>query len=182
MDEPLDFCRVKKIDEKGYGFLKSLYYYGDIFFHFSQIKQEDFRDSLNKMKRGDFLIYFTSKLQPSGKRKADKIWYAIEKVDNELIPKFMERIAIEFESGSMNMYDLLFAFDELRKAGYDTKELTQKVISSAKVLNLPTTILPYLTPEEIKELAVRLNLDELKSKEPKPFWYEDMVTALKSGN
>jgi len=178
MTEPLDFCRVKKIDEKGYGFLKSLYYPGDVFFHFSQIKKEDFRDSLNKMKRGDFLIYFTSKVQPTGKRKADKIWYAIEKVDSELIPKFMERIAIEFETGTMNLYDLLFAYDELRKSGYETEALTGRIIKSEKVLKLPTTILPFLTADEIKALAGNLNFEELKNKEPKPFWYEDMAAAL----
>ncbi|GMU87658.1 MAG: hypothetical protein AMXMBFR48_28990 [Ignavibacteriales bacterium] len=175
MIEPLDFCRVKKIDEKGYGFLKGLHYPFDIFFHFSQIQRDDFREKLNKMKRGDFIIYFTSKLQPTGKRKADKIWYALESVPADLIPDFSVRIIAEFNTGTINLYDLLYAFDELKKGSHLTPELINEVLNSQKVKNLPTTILPYISKEEYQRLLEFLNFDSIKENESKPFWYEDVL-------
>ncbi|MCK6614757.1 MAG: cold shock domain-containing protein [Ignavibacteriaceae bacterium] len=175
MSEPLDFCRVKKIDEKGFGFLKSLNYPGDIFFHFSQIRKEDFREKLNHMKRGDFIIYFISKLQPNGKRKADKIWYLLSDVPAELIPGFAERIIGEFSMGTINLYDLLYAFDELKKGSHLSREQIDAVLSSQKVKNLPTTILPYISREEYQRFLEILDIKALEGKEPKPFWYEDVL-------
>jgi cold shock CspA family protein len=175
MSEPLDFCRVKKIDEKGFGFLKSLHYPGDIFFHFSQIRKEDFREKLNHMKRGDFIIYFVSKLQPNGKRKADKIWYLLSDVPAELIPGFAERIISEFSTGTINLYDLLYAFDELKKGNCLSSGQTDEVLNSQKVKNLPTTILPYISKEEYGRLLKFLEFESLAQKEPKPFWYEDVL-------
>lgn len=175
MSEPLDFCRVKKIDEKGYGFLKGLHHSFDIFFHFSQIQKDDFREKLNKMKRGDFIIYFISKLQPTGKRKADKIWYAIDEVPAELLPDFAERIITEFNTGTINLYDLLYAFDELKKGNHLTEEQIDAVLGSQKVKNLPTTILPYISKEEYKRLLKFLDFEALADKDPKPFWYEDVM-------
>lgn len=175
MSEPLDFCRVKKIDEKGFGFLKSLNYPGDIFFHFSQIRKEDFREKLNHMKRGDFIIYFISKLQPNGKRKADKIWYLLSDVPAELIPGFAARIIGEFSMGTINLYDLLYAFDELKKGGHLSREQIDAVLSSQKVKNLPTTILPYISREEYQRFLEILDIKALEGKEPKPFWYEDVL-------
>ena len=55
--ELLDFCRVKKIFEKGFGFLSSINYPQDVFFHFSKIKDEKVREELEKLKRGECLYF-----------------------------------------------------------------------------------------------------------------------------
>jgi hypothetical protein len=175
MSEPLDFCRVKKINEKGYGFLKSLYYPRDIFFHFTQIKEKDFLDKLNDMKRGDFFLYFTSKLLDDGRRKVDNIWYSIESVPEIYLSQFTGRIIKEFDSGSTNIFDILFAFKELREIKFIDDEQLKLILSSQRILNLPTTIIPYLSKEEIETFKVILKFDELKNIEPKPFWYQNFI-------
>lgn len=171
----LDFCRVKKIDEKGFGFLKSLYYPGDIFFHFTQIKKEEFLDKLNHMKRGDFFLYYTSRQQKDHRRKADAIWYTLADVPADLLPAFADKIIACFTDGNTNIYDLLHAFKELRACGALTGEQVDRVLASAKVKNLPTTIVPYLTPEEIIRLKVALHLNELAESGKKPFWFDDIA-------
>lgn len=173
-NEPLDFCRVKKIDEKGFGFLKSLYYQRDVFFHFSQIKKEEFLEKLNDMKRGEFFLYFISVERNDGKRKAVKIWYSIKDVPSELLNDFTNRITKEFDEGKMNVYDLLFAFNDLRKVDALDSEAVNKILSSNKILNLPTTILPFLNESEISEFRKILKIEELGRSEKKPFWYDDV--------
>lgn len=173
MNEPLDFCRVKKINEKGFGFLKSLYYPKDIFFHFSQIKKEEFQDKLKKMKRGEFFLYFISKELPDGKRKAIKFWYSIEDVPVEYYEIFFERILKELNEGSTNVYDCLFAINELKNVGFINDDRLRKVFYSKKILALPSTILPYLQKNEIEEFKKIVITDEIKNSENKPYWYED---------
>lgn len=168
--EPLDFCRVKKIDEKGFGFLKSLHYPSDIFFHFSQIKKEEFREKLNDMKRGEFFLFFISKQQKDGRRKVAELFYAIDAVPIEYLQLFAERILEEFESGKTNIFDLIFVFNELRRINFLTEELLVKILSSKRITALPTTILPHLTANEISLFKSILHFDELKTK---PFWYDD---------
>ena len=175
MIEPLDFCRVKKIDEKGFGFLKSLYYPGDIFFHFSQIKKEEFVEKLNDMKRGDFFLFYTSYSRPDGKRKVQNVWYDLSSVAQELITDFSGRIVSEFETGRTNLYDLFHVFSGLRSMNAITEEQLLKILSSPRIISLPTTILPYLAETEIQTLKNILKYDELKDKESKPFWYDDFV-------
>jgi len=170
--EPLDFCRVKKIDEKGYGFLKSLHYPMDIFFHFSQIKKEEFRVKLNDMKRGEFFLFFFSKLQKDGRRKVSELFYAIDTVPVEHLSGFTQKILEEFESGKTNIFDLIFVFNELRKINFLTEEMLTKILSSKRIASLPTTILPYLQENEIILFKSILRVDELKIK---PFWYDDFV-------
>ncbi len=175
--EPLDFCRVKKIDEKGFGFLKSLYYQCDIFFHFSQIKKEDFLSKLNEMKRGDFFLFFTSKLLPDGRRKVKEIWYSIDEISQDLLKNFAKKITEEFDNGKTNLYDLLFVFAELKKIDLISDEELNKILSSKKILNLPTTILPYLNKEETALLKTYLKFDSYKEEDKKPFWYEQLEKA-----
>jgi len=170
--EPLDFCRVKKIDEKGFGFLKSLYYPSDIFFHFSQIKKEEFREKLSKMKRGEFFLFFISKQQKDGRRKVAELFYAIDAVPVDHLEPFAERILREFESGTTNIFDLLFVFNEFRRINFLTEEMLLKFLSSKRITGLPTTILPYLSKDEIELFKSILHFDELKTK---PFWYNDFV-------
>jgi hypothetical protein len=175
MNEPLDFCRVKKIDEKGFGFLKSLYYSIDIFFHFSQIKKEEFLEKLNDMKRGEFFLYYTSKITKEGKRKVSQIWYSLDAVPVELYDGFIDRIIKEFNEGSSNVYDLLFVFGEMKKMNLLTMGNLLTVLSSSKILRLPTVILPYLDSNEIEELKLILKFDELEQSAKKPFWYDDFL-------
>lgn len=177
MTEPLDFCRVKKIDEKGFGFLKSLYYPTDIFFHFSQIKREDFLVKLQEMKRGDFFLFYTSKMQKSGKRKADSIWYSIDQTPNEYHPQFIERIIREFDTGKTNIFDLIFVFNELRRLNKITGEILDRILNSKRIIYLPTTILPYLSKQEIADFKIILKIDELKNSELKPSWFDEIYAA-----
>jgi len=58
----LDFCRIKKIFDKGFGFLSSLYHQENVFFHFSKIKDKEKRQSLFDLKRGIISVFFTSKI------------------------------------------------------------------------------------------------------------------------
>jgi len=170
--EPLDFCRVKKIDTKGFGFLKSLHYPSDIFFHFSQIKKEEFREKLNDMKRGEFFLFFISKQQKDGRRKVAELYYSLDTVPGEYLQPFAERILAEFESGKTNIFDLIFVFNEFRRINFLTEELLTKILSSKRIATLPTTILPHLTETEIPLFRSILHFDELKTK---PFWYDDFV-------
>ncbi len=177
MSEPLDFCRVKKFDEKGYGFLKSLYYPGDIFFHFSWIKQELFLEKLQAMKRGDFFLYFQSVVQPNGKRKTQKIWYSLEEVPAEYISAFADKLIEDLNEGKTNTFDILYAFTQLKRCGYLTSEMLHKFLTSKKIIALPTTILPSLSADEIIYFKSILNLDEIGKSANKPFWFEDMQGA-----
>ncbi len=174
MSEPVDFCRVKKIDEKGFGFLKSQHYRNDVFFHFSQIKREELLAKLTKLKRGDFFLFFTSKARPDGKRKVDEIWYEVEEIPVAKIPGLVEALAREFEEGSTNLYDLLFVFGELKKLNYLFPEVVERILGSAKLMNLPVTVLPYLTGAEKTILINNLKLDEMEAGKQKPFWYDEM--------
>lgn len=172
--EPLDFCRVKKIDEKGYGFLKSLYYQRDVFFHFSQIKNEVVKEHFERLKRGDFLIYFTSKAHPDGKRKATRIWYRLADTPAELRPAFAHRIITDFETGRVNIFDLFYAYKELKDEKVIGIEATEKILLSKRLQSVPTTIIPYLTPEEIPLLKQILKVEDWRDKEEKPFWYDEV--------
>jgi len=178
MEEMLDFCRVKKIDEKGFGFLKSLYFPGDVFFHFSQIKKEDFLEKLQEMKRGEFFLFYTVKLQPNGKMKAHKIWYSLEQAPNEYYPAFVKRIIIEFNEGRTNLFDLLFIFGELKKLNLLSPEDVAQILKSKKVLFLPSTILDYLTKSEFEEFKQILKIEEYTNSVDKPSWFEDIINYL----
>lgn len=177
MTEPLDFCRIKKIDEKGFGFLRSLHYPGDIFFHFSQIKKEELLDKLQQMKRGDFIVYFTSKLNPQGKRKVDKFWYILKDVPPDLIPEFKSRIIEEFNGTRINTFDLLYVFTEMKAMELINNNELKTILLSKKIFSLPTTILPHLAPEEKLLFKQLLKIDELAKSEKKPFWFDDLLNS-----
>jgi cold shock CspA family protein len=174
INEPIDFCRVKKIDEKGYGFLISQHYTSDVFFHFSQIKKEELLTKLAKLKRGDFFLFFTSKERPDGKRKVERLWYEVSEIPIEMIPSLIDILVKQFDEGKTNLYDLLFIFSELKKLNYLFPAVIESIICSKKILNLPTTILPYLNDDELKILFKNLNFSDLKNDPKKPFWYEEM--------
>ncbi len=177
--EPLDFCRVKKIDEKGFGFLKSLYYESEIFFHFSQIKKEDVREKLEEMKRGDFFLFFTSKIQPNGKRKVNNIWYLMSDIPDSYFNQFRDKIIEAFGSGKTNLYDLLYVFSELKKLNLISLKDITSVLVSKRIMNLPTTILPLLNNDEINEFKKILKIDELRELPTKPYWFDDVDNYIK---
>lgn len=172
--ELLDFCRVKKITDKGFGFVRSMHYEGDIFFHYTQIKKQIFLDKLHKLKRGDFLIYFTSKQLPNNKRKVENIWYEMDEIPKELLPEFINKIILEFEDGKTNVYDLLFIFDQLKKYNFLEKENLYTILNSKRILNIPTTIIPYLSNDEKKEFINLLNLEQYANSDKKPFWLNEV--------
>lgn len=174
MIEPLDFCRVKKIDPKGFGFLKSLHYPNDIFFHFSQIKNEEFSEKLNEMKRGQFFLYFTSKLRQDNKRKVDKLWYSIKDTPIDLQPAFIEKIVSEFDNGATNIYDLLFVFNELKNYKLLNSVVLEGIVSSKRILSLPTTIVPFLDTSEIALLKEKLEFEEISKSPSPPFWFDEI--------
>lgn len=174
MTDLLDFCRVKKIDEKGFGFLKSLYYPYDIFFHFSQIKKDEFRDKLNDMKRGEFFLYFLSKEVDNRKRKVKQIWYSLKDVPEEYYSSFIDRIIEEFRSGKTNLFDLLYVYREFKELNLIDNILLEKILTSDRITKLPTTILPMLSNEEVALFKQLLKYDELKSSVNKPFWFDDI--------
>ncbi|MFH0733875.1 MAG: cold shock domain-containing protein [bacterium] len=178
--EPLDFCRVKKIDEKGFGFLKSLYYENDIFFHFSQIKKEEFREKLEEMKRGEFFLFFTSLLQPNGKRKVSNIWYLINDIPKSYHIQFKAKIIEALAEGKTNLYDLLYVFVELKKLDLISKVDLNSILMSKRIMNLPTTILPFLNSEEINEFKIILNMEKIKNLPNKPYWFDDVYNYNKN--
>ncbi len=171
--EILDFCRVKKFNEKGYGFLKSLIYPGDIFFHFSQIKSEEIKEKLDKMKHGDFFLFFISKTTNEGKRKVVKLWYNLLDVPEIYLPDFLDLIISKFEDDKINVFDLLFVFGEYRKKYELTGQQLIKIFNSKKIKHNPTTILKYLKSEEIDLLKDTLEIDQYK--ENKPYWYDELI-------
>lgn len=173
-EEPLDFCRVKKLDAKGFGFLKSLYYDKDIFFHFSQIKNELLAEKLEKMKRGDFFLYFTSKVTPDDRRKSDKIWYSLDEVPESYLNDFVTRILKEFEVGKTNIYDLVYLFTELKSNNFLTPEQIEFILNSGKIKSMPQTIWPVLNAEEKSSLKKILDYNKLKRQEVKPYWFKEL--------
>ena len=111
----LDYCRVKKIFEKGFGFLSSLYYPENVFFHFSKIRNEETREKLENLKRGDVYLFYTSELK-NRKRRVVKIWLDLKQVPPRLLPKFITRIIAEFYEGRLNIFELAHVVKELDKS------------------------------------------------------------------
>ncbi len=173
IDNKLDFCRVKKINENGFGFLQSLIYNGDIFFHFSQIKKEEFKDKLNKMKRGEFFLYYLSKPTEDNKRKVAKLWYTLNDVPNELSINFIDSMIAGFYNDKFNLFDLLHAFKEYKEKHTIYNEHLIKIFNSQKIQHNPTTILKYLNQNEYNLLKECLNLSSFTGE--KPYWYDELI-------
>lgn len=178
MDEKLDFCRVKKIDEKGFGFLKSFYFTKDIFFHFNQIKREEFREKLNAMKRGEFFVYYISKEVGDNKRKVKQFWYSLKDVPKEYLDDFKNQVITEFDSGITNIFDLLFTFSEMKGLNLIEDKELEKIFSSTKIQKLPSVILPFLNKEEIELLQAQINFENIAASEQKPFWFDDFLKFI----
>jgi len=148
--ELLDFCRVKKIFDKGFGFLSSIYFEENVFFHFSKITEPGVKDALQNMKRGVVYVFYTSQLK-NNKRKVRRLWTDIKKVDTRLIPAFVEKVIDEFENGKTNMFETAHVIKALREADYLDKNLFQKILKSSKLKKTPSVVKAMLTENEIKK-------------------------------
>lgn len=177
--EPLDYCRVKKIFDKGFGFLSSLHYENNVFFHFSMVKDPTAKEKLEKMKRGDIYFFYTSKLHKE-KRRVKKLWLDLSDVDKNLIPDFTERIIKEFILGKTNPYEVAFVIKELRKNGFVNPEQMRKLLSSNRISTNPSIIKAFLTDNEndqvdkAEELINKLE----SSKISKDRWIEGVISIL----
>lgn len=176
IDEPLDYCRVKKISDKGYGFLTSLHYDQNVFFHFNGIKDPNVKEKLEKMKRGDIHFYFTSYLM-NGKRRLQKLWLDLSEVDRELIPDFAERITGEFISGETNPFETAYVIKQLRKYNFLNKKNFQNILTSEKMKRTPQ-LLKAMLLEELDEVEQIDNLIEKyeSQKISKEEWTENILS------
>ncbi len=141
--EPLDFCRVKKIHEKGFGFLTSLYYENDIFFHFSKIRDDSIKETLSKMERGKIYLYYTSQ-EVEGKRRVRKFWFGIADVPQNLVPGFIQKIKDEFNTGKTNPYELAFVVRDLLENKLIDKTILKELLKSKRVRRIPNVCLAFM--------------------------------------
>ena len=147
--EYLDYCRVKKIFEKGFGFLTSLYYEENVFFHFSQIKNPAVKRKLEKLKRGEVYLFYTSK-SVKGKRRVDKIWIDINDVDKKLIPPFVIKLIEELGESRINIFELAHVVLLLRESRHINKNQFERILNSRRVKRFPSSIIKMLSPNEIE--------------------------------
>ena len=154
-NEVLDFCRIKKIFDKGFGFLSSLYFKENVFFHFSRIRDSEKRKKLEKLKRGVVSIYYTSKLS-DGKRKVDKVWLEISEVPLSLISSFIERLILELNDGHINPFEIIDALSQLNEINKLNETHLWQIISSSKIDKNPS-ILEKMLPKSKIELLEELS-------------------------
>jgi len=161
--EVLDFCRVKKIFEKGFGFLTSLYHFENIFFHFSKIKDPEKKEALSTLKRGVVSVYYTSKLL-DGKRKLDKIWLDVAEVPQNLIPEFIDRLLLELKDGRTNPFEIIDALNQLRSIDKLSDQNYSDILFSEKIKKNPSILLKLISENEtdsLEKLALLLqSLDD----------------------
>ncbi len=162
--EVLDFCRVKKIFEKGFGFLTSLYHHENVFFHFSKIQDETKRDTLSTLKRGVVSVFYTSKLL-NGKRKVDKLWLDVAEVPPKLIDGFIDRLLLELNGGRTNPFEIIDALNQLRSIGKLSEQNYSDIITSEKIQKNPTVLLKLISDNE-KEVLSKLTpfLEDINDK------------------
>jgi len=177
--EALDFCRVKKFNEKGYGFLKGIYYPEDIFFHLSKIKNEVFKEKFNNLVRGSFFLYFIS-MEVKGKRKVKTFWYDLTDAPAGYVPVMVDRIIYHLNEGKVNLFDLIFVINELKKNNLLPEKKMEEILSSNRILAKPTVILEHLSQDEIMIFTKILNLDQYEKvlDSDKPYWLEDVKEFL----
>ncbi|MBU0473368.1 MAG: cold shock domain-containing protein [Bacteroidetes bacterium] len=144
--EVLDFCRIKKIFDKGFGFLTSLYHQENVFFHFSKIKDKEKRQSLFDLKRGVISVFFTSKIS-DGQRKVDKVWLNIAEVPENLLANFIERLILELNDGVTNPFEIIDALNQLNQIGKLTEQNLKEIISSKKIVKNPSILNKLLSTD-----------------------------------
>ncbi len=143
----LDFCRVKKIFDKGFGFLKSIYFEQDAFFHFSKVKDKEVKEKLEELKRGVVYVFYTS--QASGnKRRVKKLWFDLGKVDQHLIPPFAEKIIDCFNGSRTNPYELAHVVMLLRNAELFNRNQFEKLFYTSGIKRIPSVLISMLNDDE----------------------------------
>ena len=157
--ELLDFCRVKKIFDKGFGFLTSIYFEENVFFHFSKIRDREVKETLQNMKRGVVYVFYTS-TEFEGKRKVKRLWTDLKKVDTRLLPTFTEKIIEEFETGKTNMFETAHVIKLLREASYIDNKTFLKILKLPKLKKTPSVVKTMITEDEIKKIKNHDNLIE----------------------
>lgn len=179
--ELLDFCRVKKIFEKGFGFLSSIYFEENIFFHFSKVRDKVVRESLQNMRRGVVYVFYTS--EPTDeKRKIKRLWTDLQKVDTRLIPNFVDKVIDEFKDGNTNIFETAHVIKLLREAELLPEEKFMKILESSKVTKTPTIIKPMLTEAELNKFEnFELLIEDIKnSKIKKEIWIETILEKIRT--
>lgn len=179
--EPLDFCRVKKIFDKGFGFLTSLYYKEPVFFHFNKVKDAYVKEKLENLERGEVYFFYTS-IMNKGKRKVYKLWLDVKDIDKSLINDFIERILAELNNGSINMFELTHVLKLFRMENLLKSEQIIKAVSSTKLLRTPTAVLTIFNDGEVEKkekLEGLLTQYENKSISPKQWIAETTKLLLK---
>lgn len=146
-NEQLDFCRVKKIFDKGFGFLTSLYYDEPVFFHFNKVKDPLIKEKLEKLKRGEVYFYFTSVFH-NEKRKVNKLWLDIKDVDKDLIEDFIKRIIAELNDGKINVFEIAHVIKQLRENDFIDSEKFREILLSKKMLKTPSVLKSVLKNDE----------------------------------
>ncbi len=150
--ELLDFCRVKKVFDKGFGFLSSINFPQDVFFHFSKIKDDKVREELEKLRRGKVYIFYTSHVE-NNKRKVSRMWLSLKSVPNYLIPEFKSKVIEELNDGKTNVFELAYIVKELRNIGDIGRKEFELVLNSKKIQSNPSVIKQILNDEELKKIG-----------------------------
>lgn len=148
----LDYCRVKKIFEKGFGFLTSLYYPENVFFHFSKIHDDEAREKLEQLKRGDVYVFYTSHKR-GNRRKVSKIWLDLCKVNPKLLPPFITRLVAELHDGRINIFELAHVIkllDELEKL---TLKNMSTILGSKRVKKTPTSVKHFFSDKNLQKIS-----------------------------
>ena len=148
--ELLDFCRVKKIFDKGFGFLSSINYQQDVFFHFSKIKDDKVREELENLKRGTVYIYYTSSAKDN-KRKVQRMWLKLKNVPDYLIQDFKSKVINELNDGKTNVFELVYIVKELKNLDYLQQSDFELVLKSKKILSNPSVLIQMLTDDELEK-------------------------------
>lgn len=177
--ELLDFCRVKKIFDKGFGFLSSINYSQDVFFHFSRIKDEKVREELQKLKRGVVYIFYTSQAEKS-KRKVSRMWLNLKNVPDYLIPEFKSKIIDELNDGKTNVFELVYIIKELRSIDQIQRKDFELVLKSKKIISNPSVIEQMLNEEDLdhfKDISKYLiNIRDQKIKDD--IWSSEILNKI----
>ena len=160
----LDYCRVKKIFDKGFGFLTSLYYKEPVFFHFQRVKDPAVKEKLEKLKRGEVYLFFTSGTK-NGKRRVLKLWLDIKDADKNLLPDFVVRIKQELNGGKINIFEIAYVIKQLRMNNFLEMNDLREIISSEKMLKTPSLIKAILLDDELNNLeTINILVEKLESK------------------
>lgn len=177
--EPLDFCRVKKIFDKGFGFLSSINYPQDVFFHFSKIKDAKIREELEKLKRGVVYIYYTSK-EKDNKRKVSRMWLKLESVPDYFIPEFKNKIIDELSSGKTNVFELAYIIKELKALKYLDHSDFELVLKSKKIQSNPSVIIQMLSDDELEKFDdVEKYFSDIRDQNiEKKVWINEVLTLI----